>query len=131
MQYKALNMKNRFQKIKRKLFGFLSFSAALFVFQACYGTPQDEYRDVHIQGRVVSDTTGLPAPGIKIAVNGDDQYVVSDSSGYFSIYVPDSMQYDLQISDTDTASDGHFLNRDTVITALPAGEFTIKVEEKL
>ncbi len=39
LQHKALNMKTRFQKIERKLFGFLSFSAALFVFQACYGAP--------------------------------------------------------------------------------------------
>lgn len=123
-------MKTKFQKIRRKFFGFLSFSAALFVFQACYGAPQDDYNDVLIQGKLLSDSTGLPAPGIKVIVNANEQFAVSDSNGNFSFYTPAASQYAFQFSDTDTAINGHFLSKDTVFAALPAGEFTLTIGQK-
>lgn len=125
-----MHMKIRFAKLRRKLFGFLSFSAALFVFQACYGAPQDEYNDVLVNGQLLSDSTGLPAKGIRVQVNGNDNYAVSDSSGRVSFYIPAASQYAFTFSDADTTTDGHFLNSDTVLTALPENGFTLVITEK-
>ena len=49
----------------RRIIGGISFTSALFVFQACYGTPQDFGFDLFIEGQVKSASTGLPVKGIK------------------------------------------------------------------
>jgi hypothetical protein len=50
---------------KRKIIGGLCLTSIAFVFQACYGTPQDFGEDLLIEGQVKSKTTGLPIKGIK------------------------------------------------------------------
>ncbi len=119
------------QKIKRNLFGFLSFSTALFIFQACYGAPQDEYNDVLLEGKVISDSTGLPVKGIRIQVNSTENTAVSDSNGQFSFYIPTASQYVVELSDADSTSDGHFLSRDTVLGGIPESGVVLRMEEKL
>lgn len=53
-------------KILRKLFGCISLTAAMFVFQACYGLDPDYYWDpAKLTFRVVSDD-GMPLPDIKV-----------------------------------------------------------------
>ena len=44
----------------KKLIGGLSLTSTMFIFQACYGTPQDFGMDVLIEGQVKSKTSGLP-----------------------------------------------------------------------
>ena len=61
----------------RNLVGGLSFTTALFVFQACYGTPQDFGLDVFVEGKVVSGTTGKPIQGIKVSA-ASLQHTVTD-----------------------------------------------------
>ena len=46
----------------RKILKGMSLTAALFVFQACYGTPQDYYSTA-VRVRVVSGETGEPVAG--------------------------------------------------------------------
>lgn len=70
----------------RKIFGGLSLAAVLFVFQACYGTPQDMGLDVLVTGQVKSATTGLPLSGVRITVANNHQYEVTDAEGKFSFY---------------------------------------------
>ena len=62
----------------RGLIGGLSFTSALFVFQACYGTPQDYGSDLLLEGQVKSKKTGLPIEGIKVAVSQTSQYEVTN-----------------------------------------------------
>jgi hypothetical protein len=51
-------------KWMKRIFGGLSFTAALFVFEACHGTPQDlEEVDLIVDGTVKSEATGLPVGG--------------------------------------------------------------------
>ena len=69
----------------RKLIGGLSFTTALFVFQACYGTPQDFGADVFIEGLVKSKKTGEPIKGIKVSVADNPQYQYTDEDGEFFI----------------------------------------------
>jgi len=124
-------MKIELKNVRRKLFGFLSFTTALFVFQACYGAPQDESNDLLFEGKLLSDTTGLPAPGIKIVVNQNEQYALTDTNGNFSFYVPAASQFAISLIDADTTANGHFLNKDTVMAAIPNGKITITIPEKL
>ena len=46
--------------LKRKLIGGLCLTSIAFVFQACYGTPQDFGSDLLIEGEVKAKSTGLP-----------------------------------------------------------------------
>ena len=52
-------------KILRKILGGISLTAAMFVFQACYGVEPD-FPSHRVTFRVVSDTDGQPLPGIRI-----------------------------------------------------------------
>ncbi len=64
----------------------ISLTSAMFVFQACYGTPQDFGRDLCISGKVVSKSTGLPIEGIKVSVEDGVQYQKTDKQGGFMLY---------------------------------------------
>ncbi|MBP1672337.1 MAG: putative lipoprotein [Bacteroidetes bacterium] len=103
-------------KILRFLLQTFSLSAVLFVFQACYGTPQDFEQDLQIEGTVVDRSNGLPIFGIKVQLGGTLQYTYTDSLGRFYMY-----QYNnhsdivLQFSDVDSLENGHFLPLDTSI----------------
>ena len=76
-------MKNRWI---RKTLGGLSFTSALFIFQACYGTPQDQEPDMHLEGKVVSRVSGLPVKGIRVTLDLLNQFDSTDENGNFTIY---------------------------------------------
>ena len=99
----------------RKVLGGLSFTSALFIFQACYGTPQDIEPDVHLEGKVVSGTTGLPIKGIKVVIDGHDQYDTTNDSGAFSMYTYFANSYKLLFQDIDFSENGTFSPSDTII----------------
>jgi len=122
-------MKIEFKNVRRKLFGFLSFTTALFVFQACYGAPQDAEFDVLFHGTIVSDSTDFPVPGIKVNVNSY-QYALTDSTGTFSFYVPEASQYHLILTDADSIADRHYLDKDTVLSEIPSAGITIRIDPK-
>ena len=70
---KKLNMKRI-----RNIFKCVSLTAAMFVFQACYGTMEDYYEN-HITFHVVDNITGEPLQGIQIWI----QYLhANDSTPY-------------------------------------------------
>ena len=100
----------------KKLLGGLCLSSVAFVFQACYGTPQDFEQDLQIEGTVVDKSTGSPILGIKVQLGGTLQYTYTDSLGRFYMY-----QYNnhsdivLQFSDVDSLENGHFIPLDTTI----------------
>ena len=53
-------------KIIRNLLKGISLTAAMFVFQACYGTDRDWYGEDNITFHVVSAEDGSPMPHVKI-----------------------------------------------------------------
>ena len=53
-------------KIIRNLLKGISLTAAMFVFQACYGTDRDWYGENNITFHVVSAEDGSPMPHVKI-----------------------------------------------------------------
>jgi hypothetical protein len=103
------------RKILRKVYGALSLSSALFVFQACYGTPQDMGMDVLIHGIVKSKTTNQPIAGIKVAVGNPPNYDMTDKEGKFQIYTSRDSVYKVVFTDIDSTNNGAFLPKDTVI----------------
>lgn len=97
------------------LFGSLSFASALFIFQACYGMPQDMMDDVFISGRVISQSTGLPVEGIKVEDDGSGHNDITDSTGSFAFYTYRANSLNLSIEDTDPDSFGDYIRKDTVL----------------
>lgn len=99
-----------------KLIGGLSLTSAMFVFQACYGTPHDFGLDIFIEGQVKSQTTGLPVKGIKVSVEGNMQYENTREDGKFSFYTEIADRYKIKFEDTDSDQNGTFANKDTIVT---------------
>ena len=111
------------RKILRRIFGVLSLSSALFVFQACYGTPKDMGSDVYIQGVVKSKTTNQPIPGIKVSILNQPQYELTDQAGTFKIYTSRENSYTVRFEDIGSNQSVKFISKDTVIVI--ANESTI------
>ena len=109
----ALTDKKR--KFLRRIFGVLSLSSALFVFQACYGTPKDMGSDVYIQGLVKSKATNQPIPGIKVSILNHPQYELTDQAGMFKIYTSREDIYTVKFEDIGSNQSVKFLPKDTVI----------------
>jgi len=102
----------------RKLLGGLSFTTALFVFQACYGTPQDLGADVLVEGLVKSKKTGQPIKGIKVSVADNPAYQFTSEDGSFSFYTETADSCTIRFEDTDADQNGAFTNKDTTLINL-------------
>ena len=100
----------------RIIIGGLSFTSALFIFQACYGTPQDFGLDILIEGQVKSNTSGLPIKGIKVSVHENLQYELTDNEGKFSFYTETGDNYKIKFEDIDSGQNGAFIDKDTILT---------------
>jgi putative lipoprotein (rSAM/lipoprotein system) len=119
------------RNVIRKIVGGLSLTSAMFVFQACYGTPQDFGQDFLVEGQVKSKTSGLPIKGIKVIVANNMQYELTDEEGKFSLYTEKIERLTLQFQDIDANQNGLYNEKDTVLT--PLGEkvyLNIDLEEK-
>ena len=121
----------------RNLIGGLSFTSALFMFQACYGTPQDFGLDLLLEGQVKSITTGLPIEGIKVSVSENLQYEVTDKNGRFSLYTEKLESLTVKFEDIDAEENGQYITKDTVLDEASYSNNTsekvfldIKLEEK-
>ena len=118
---------------KRKIYGGLCLTSIAFVFQACYGTPQDFGNDLLLTGQVNSKKTGLPVKGIKVSVVDGIQYVPTDDAGKFSFYIGNTGSFRLKFEDTDADLNGSFQSKDTLVTTNKDVEeinLTIQLEEK-
>ena len=100
----------------RKIIGGLSFTSALFIFQACYGAPQDYGHDLLIEGQVKSETSGLPIEGIEVSVVEGMQYEITDENGNFSFYVEALEDIKLRFKDVDESANNSYSTKDTVLT---------------
>jgi putative lipoprotein (rSAM/lipoprotein system) len=101
-------------KIRNWLAG-LSLTTAFFVFQACYGPPQDFGLDVLIEGKVVSADTGDPLSGIQVASDSNYQTALTDENGEFSFYIAKDSVYAITFSDIDGEENGRYASKDTIL----------------
>ena len=102
----------------RKLVGGLSLTTAAFIFQACYGPPQDFGDDIFIEGLVKSKKTGQPIKGIKVSVKDNPQYQFTGEDGSFSFYTGIAENCTIRFQDTDAEQNGAFSDKDTTLTNL-------------
>lgn len=102
----------------RKLVGGLSLTTAAFIFQACYGPPQDFGDDIFIEGLVKSKKTGLPIKGIKVSVKDNPQYLFTGEDGSFSFYTGFAENCTIRFQDADAEQNGAFSDKDTTLTNL-------------
>lgn len=109
------NIKFRFSRFKREFLSLLCLSSTLFIFEACYGTPQDFGADVYIEGIVKSATTNNPVQGIKVTIDNLQQYVYSSEDGTFSFYAEPDSQYVVSFEDVDNDKNKSFKLKDTVL----------------
>ncbi|MBI9067798.1 MAG: hypothetical protein JEZ09_10940 [Salinivirgaceae bacterium] len=115
----------------RKIVGALSFTSVMFIFQACYGTPQDFGLDLLIEGQVKSKTSGLPIKGIKVTVVDLMQYEMTDSNGCFSLYTEMREKLKIQFEDVDSIQNGLYINKDSILSNVSEKVFLdINLEEK-
>jgi hypothetical protein len=115
----------------RKIVSGLSLTSAVFIFQACYGTPIDFGNDLLIEGQVKSKSSGLTIKGIKVLVAENMQYEITDVNGEFSFYTEMRKNITLRFTDIDSIQNGLYNNRDTVLTKLTGNIYLdIVLEEK-
>lgn len=101
---------------KRKIIGGLCLTSIAFVFQACYGTPQDFGNDLLVEGLVKSKKTGLPIKGIKVSVADKFQYTNTDENGKFSLFIEKSLNPKIKFTDIDSTENMSFSNQDTIVS---------------
>lgn len=99
----------------RNVVGGLSFTSALFIFQACYGMDMDPMSDVLVEGKVTAKTTGLPIGNILVFAEPDGNGMQTDENGEFSFYSPIFEQITLVFEDIDSAQNGNFQTKDTLL----------------
>ncbi len=100
----------------RKIIGGMSLTTAAFIFQACYGTPQDLGADIYVEGLVKSRKTGEPIRRIKVSVANNPQYQYTNDSGEFSFYTERADTCTIRFQDVDSDQNGSFIDKDTVLT---------------
>lgn len=123
-----MNMK---QNWRRKLLGGLSLTSALFIFQACYGTPHDFGLDIFIEGQVKSEKTDKPVKGIKVSVSDKMQFEYTNEEGKFSFYTETADSYKIIFEDIDSNQNGIFVGKDTLLTNINKTVYLdIVLEEK-
>jgi putative lipoprotein (rSAM/lipoprotein system) len=116
---------------RKKILGGLSLTSALFIFQACYGTPQDMGLDIFIEGQVKSEKTSKPVKGIKVSVEDKMQYQYTDESGKFSFYTETASSYKIKFEDIDADQNGIFVEKETLLTKIDKTVYlNIELEEK-
>jgi len=115
--------------IKKKLIGGLSLTTALFVFQACYGTPQDFTDGDEIHGVVLDKITMEPIKGIQVVLNEDVD--ITNSEGKFWFYTELDSTYTLSFVDKDSVINKEYKNFDTTFTqANGTTQLQVLLEEK-
>ncbi len=103
---------------RKNLFRGLCLTSVAFVFQACYGTPQDFGNDLLLEGKVTSKNTGLPVKGIKITIANGPQYVHTDDNGNFGFYALAEDSIKLTFEDVDGTENKQFLKKDTTLKVI-------------
>ncbi len=101
----------------RGVIGGLSFTSALFIFQACYGMEPDPGQDRLVEGKVTAKTTGLPIKNIMVIAEPDGHGMQTNEKGEFTLYTPSIIdQVKLTFEDIDFTENGSFQSRDTLIS---------------
>lgn len=103
------------RKFLKRVFSFFGITSALFIFQACYGAPQDLDAPNEISGTVFNDGTNQRVAGIRVINTTEQDTCITDSSGSFSISCVDPNSV-LRFEDADGTQNGLFDPLDSNLT---------------
>ena len=121
----------------RKALKGISLTAAMFVFQACYG-PREDYFSTKVTFRVVSNDTGEPIQGVAIwaqslntsdsNANGNPRYVAdyTDKNGMATIWEELGLK---QYSFIDR--DSIYIPTDTIVNPIKADTIDIVLKKSI
>ena len=115
--HNQLNLSKK--RLVKSVFGLFSLSTMLFVFQACYGTPQDFGQDFLLEGTVLSEHDQEAIEGIEVSFVNLPQYTSTDAEGKFAIHCPKQDQYQLRFQDTDGTTNGLYSDLDRTVLVEP------------
>lgn len=103
------------RKLLKRVFSFFGITSALFIFQACYGAPQDMDAPDEMSGRVFNDATSQPIAGIRVINTTDHDTDITDATGKYSIYCvsPNSV---IRFEDADGNQNGLYDPLDSVLS---------------
>lgn len=123
-------------KIFRNLLKASTLTTALFIFQACYGTPQDPlyFDDGYAPMTFVMESTdGAPLEGIQVRVkSGEESFYdlgVTDAAGRCKVDIP------YKRNDVDSPylrfqdPNGNYFYKDTTLADLREREIVVKLRE--
>ena len=108
-----IKLSEKSRRVIRAVYRGLGVSAVSLIFQACYGPVPDGGYDVTIHGTVKSKSTDAPIPGIRVSVNGESSYNLTESDGSFSIYMPRQDYYAVIFEDIDGTENGGLFKQHT------------------
>lgn len=118
-------------KLVRKILKGVSLTAAMFVFQACYG-PMEDYYDTKVTFHVVAEDTGEPLQDVRIwaqELNNSDSADIgnqrhlaeyTDGNGFATVWIYDDL---IRYSFED--KDSLYVPVDTIIN--PAKYDTVEI----
>ena len=112
---------------RRGIIGGLSFTSALFIFQACYGMPQDFYPETLYSGLVKSKTSGQALGGIKVSIKDTPLYEFTNEEGEFMLVSEVVDQAILLFEDVDGEKNGTYASKDTVLS-YPGDNVVLEIE---
>jgi len=98
-----IKLSEKSRRVLRRIYQGLGAATVSLLFQACYGTPQD---DVTIRG-TVSSKDNDPIQGIKVSVEHFSSELTNEN-GNFNIYVYGQTSYELQFEDIDGPLNGSY-----------------------
>ena len=112
-------LRQKKQQILRFLFGSFSATALMFTFQACYGMPNNGYRDF-IEGQVVSEDVDQPIQNVRVHSsnnNGEGDFAKTDEEGYFTVGVDSTVDsVAVSFQDMDGEENGLYADLDTLMS---------------
>jgi hypothetical protein len=115
-------IKDKKQQLIRFLFGSFSATALMFVFQACYGMPQNRMspdEDIIIMATITDMETGQPVEGLAVNFPDLELEATTDSAGVFCVSVDGAEhpnQVQLLVNDVDGTENGRYETLDTNFT---------------
>ena len=112
-------------KIYKWLRGLMKASAlttVMFIMQACYGTPREEFVEINISGYVTDKANGRPLQGIRLEAfdsEGSYDHVVkyTDENGYFELVQWGNIQSVSSLSIEVRDDEEHYLPFDTLVSS--------------
>ena len=99
-----------------------ALTTVMFIMQACYGSPREDFVEINISGYVTDKSNGQPLQGIQLEAfhsEGDYDHVVgyTDENGYFEMSQWDFFDKVSQFTIEAVDTLGNYRSFDTLVSA--------------